>query len=103
MRVDHQPADGRPESPLVGRLTGRLALLALLGFILNYFQAILVPLVFAVLLAFVLKPLVDALGRRQVPNVVSIIIAELVVTLPVGILVWVFLSSISFLHHYYTP
>ncbi len=83
----------KPRYNLAFRLSGRVAAVVLIGLILVYLKAILIPLVFAFLLAFLLKPFVDLLTGRGVPTSLAIIFAEAIATLPVLVLGFVFLSS----------
>ena len=83
----------KAKATLAFRIAGRLSAVALLGLLLIYFRPVLVPLVFALLLAFLLKPLVNLLTARKIPTPVAILLAEGVATLPVGVLALVFLSS----------
>ena len=63
-------------------LAVRLVALAAGGAILVYLRSILVPLVLAILLSFLLLPLVGALTRRRVPAVLAILGAQAIATLP---------------------
>jgi AI-2 transport protein TqsA len=93
--MDEHNTDLSPKSKstLAVRISGRVAAVVLIGLVLVYLKAILIPLVFAFLLAFLLKPFVDVMVRRKVPSPVAILVAEGVATLPVVVLGFVFLSS----------
>ena len=86
------------------RWSGRLGALVLAGVILVFFRPILVPMVFAVLLSFLLVPLVTTLTSRGVHHGLSILFAEVLGTLPLLGLVMIFLTTAgplteSFLSH----
>ncbi len=71
-----------PERELATAFAVRLVALGALGLVLVYLRAILVPMVLAVLLAFLVQPLVAWLTRRSVPGVLAILLAQAVATLP---------------------
>lgn len=82
-----------PGSGLAVRVTARLSAVILLGIILVYFEGILIPIVLAMLLSFLLMPMVQALHAKGLPNGLSILIAEGVATLPVLGLVFIFFTT----------
>ena len=71
----------------------RLLALVLIGFVLVYFQPILVPLVLALLLAFLLLPGVRALTQRGWPTGLAIVVSEGVAMLPLLGLILFFIST----------
>lgn len=71
----------------------RLLALVLIGFVLVYFQPILVPLVLALLLAFLLLPGVRALTERGWPTGLAILVSEGVAMLPLLGLILFFIST----------
>ncbi len=75
-------------------LAARLGLVLVMGFILVYFQALLIPVVLAIFLSFLLMPLVVTMTRRGVPSALAIVAAEVTATLPVLVLILVFSSSL---------
>ena len=90
--------NNNPKPPLVsmglaGSILVRLAAIALIGVVVSWFQVILVPIVFAGLLSFLIKPLIDWLTVRRVPVTPAIIISELVATLPLLGLAMIFLAT----------
>ena len=72
----------RRRADLISSVAIRLVALAAAGLVLVYLKSILVPLVLAILLSFLLLPLVGALTARGVPSVVAILGAQTVATLP---------------------
>lgn len=109
------PADPAPEPPLdpaldpahretrplaavrpalrASSVAHRLITLVLGGFVLVYFQPILVPLVLALLLAFLLLPVVRALVKRGWPTGLAIVVSEGVAMLPLLGLILFFIST----------
>lgn len=105
------PPDPAPESPLprddretrplaavrpmlrISGVANRLIAVVLAGFVLIYLQTILVPLVLAILLAFLLLPVVRAMTRRRVPTGLAIVIAEGAAMLPLLGLILFFIST----------
>ena len=77
------------------RITYRLASILLMAFVLVQAKPLLIPLVLAVLLAFLMFPVVRLLSARGVPPVLAIIIAQGVATLPIGFLGIVFAGSLG--------
>ncbi|HPO14837.1 MAG TPA: AI-2E family transporter [Candidatus Hydrogenedentes bacterium] len=71
------------ENPWVraGALAGALILVALITYLLS---AVLVPLFFAFIVAYIFDPVIDALERRRVPRMLAVIV--LIVILIVGFL-----------------
>jgi predicted PurR-regulated permease PerM len=65
--------------------------LVLLTYILFSLQGILAPLMFALIIAILLNPLVNSLRKRKLPHVVSIIIAMLLST----VVIWIFFYILS--------
>lgn len=74
-------------------VASRLLIVGLLGFGLVYLQSILIPLVFALLLSFVLLPAVRWLTRRKVPSGVAIMACLTAAMLPLGGLILFFIST----------
>ena len=78
---------------LAGPLVVRLGAIALIGVVVSWFQVILVPIVFAGLLSFLIKPLIDWLTSRRVPVTPAIVVSELIATLPLLGLAMIFLAT----------
>ncbi|MCB9543167.1 MAG: AI-2E family transporter [Myxococcales bacterium] len=74
-------------------VASRLLIVGLLGFGLVYLQSILIPLVFALLLSFVLLPAVRWLTRRKVPSGVAIMACLTAAMLPLTGLILFFIST----------
>lgn len=89
------PPDGgeRPPPPLSMVIAARLAIVVLIGLVLVYLQSILIPLVFALLLSFLLLPAVRFLTRRGVPGGLAIGGALTVAMLPLLGLILFFIST----------
>lgn len=88
--------DGRRDSAgLAWRVTGRLAALVLTGVVLITLRPILIPLVLAILLSFLVLPLVAWMTRRGVPGALAIIGAETAATLPFLGLFLVFSATVG--------
>lgn len=77
------------------RITFRLAAVALMAFFLIQARPLLIPLVLAVLLAFLMHPLVRFLSRRGLPGVLSIMVAQGVATLPILFLGLIFAGTLG--------
>lgn len=77
------------------RITYRLAAVSLMAFVLVQAKPLLVPLVLAVLLAFLLFPVVRLLISRRVPPVLAIIVAQCIAALPIGFLGIIFAGSLG--------
>lgn len=90
-----EPPVRRVRPSLTQRLAARLAVLVLGGFILVYLRPILVPLVLAILLSFLVLPLVGRLTARGVPGPIAIILAETVATLPFLAMILVFMATVG--------
>ncbi len=60
----------------------RLVAIAAAGLVIVYLKPILIPLVLAILLSFLVFPLVTFLTARRVPGVIAIVVAQMVATLP---------------------
>lgn len=60
----------------------RLVALAAAGLVIIYLKPILIPLVLAILLSFLVFPLVTFLTGRRIPGVIAIVAAQMVATLP---------------------
>ena len=71
------------------RLATRLVSVTLVGFLLIYLKSILIPLVLAILLAFLLSPAISRLTSLGLPHALSIITAQL---LAVIVLLGAFMS-----------
>ncbi len=82
-----------PGSGLAVRVTARLSAVILVGVILVFFESILIPIVLAMLLSFLLTPMVQKLHEKGLPYGVSIMVAEGAATLPVLGLVFIFFST----------
>ncbi len=78
---------------LAGSLTMRLGAVVLIGVLLLYLRVVLVPLVLAILLSFLVLPLVTWLTARRVPALLAIVGAETIATLPFLGLMVVFTAS----------
>lgn len=83
----------RPAPGLAALLASRLTAVVLIGFVLVYLQPILVPLVLALLLTFILLPVVKALTQRGVPAGIAILSAEAAAMLPLLGLILFFIST----------
>lgn len=77
------------------RITYRLGAVMLLAVFLIQGRPLLIPLVLAVLLAFLMFPVVEFLTRRRVPSVLAIIVAQGVATLPIAFLGTVFAGTLG--------
>lgn len=89
------PPDGgeRPPHPLSVVIAARLAVVVLIGLVLVYLQSILIPLVFALLLSFIMLPAVRFLTRRGMPGGLAIGGALTVAMLPLLGLILFFIST----------
>jgi predicted PurR-regulated permease PerM len=95
-----KPGSLPSEPTLIGsgisrRITYRLGSVMLLAVFLTHARPLLVPLVLAVLLAFLMFPVVRFLTRRRVPSVLAIIVAQGVATLPIVFLGTVFAGTLG--------
>lgn len=95
-----KPGSLPSEPTLIGsgisrRITYRLASVMLLVVFLTQGRPLLIPLVLAVLLAFLMFPVVHFLTRRRVPAVLAIIVAQGVATLPIVFLGTVFAGTLG--------
>jgi predicted PurR-regulated permease PerM len=72
-----------------------LGVIVLAGLLLQALRVVLIPLVMAMLLAFVMLPLVGWLVRRKIPESLAILVAEIVCTLPVLGLILVFVATVG--------
>ena len=77
------------------RLTHLLLLIILCVYILEVGRPLLMPMAFGVLLAFLLRPLVENLERRLGNLALSILIAFVLALVPIGLLSWFFSHEIS--------
>lgn len=99
--VDPEPREHRETRPLgavrpalrVSGVANRLIAVVLTGFVLVYLQPILVPLVLALLLAFLLLPVVRGLTTRGWPTGAAIVVAEGAAMLPLLGLILFFIST----------
>lgn len=80
------------ELPYYIKLCYKLLLLLLICIIIRAAQSILVPFAFALLLAFLLLPIVEFFERRKTPSVLSIILSLLIAVLVIAIVIY-FLST----------
>jgi predicted PurR-regulated permease PerM len=80
-------------SGLANRMTARLSVVVLMGVILVFFQSVLVPVVLAMMLAFLLMPMVQKLHDKGINYGVAILFAEIVATLPVLGLIFIFFTT----------
>lgn len=88
------PGDGDgPSHPLSVVIAARLAVVVLIGLVLVYLQSILIPLVFALLLSFIMLPAVRFLTRRGMPGGLAIGGALTVAMLPLLGLILFFIST----------
>ncbi len=94
MQTPPDPTRSISETRRSVHLASRLGLLLLVGFVLVYFQALLIPVVLAIFLSFLLMPLMVAMTTRGVPSAVAILGVEITATLPVLVLILVFSSSL---------
>lgn len=85
--------EAREPAPRTDGLAGKLLALVLIGFVLVWLQPILVPLVLAVLLSFVLLPIVRGLVQRGWPTGLAIVVAEGAAMLPLLGLILFFIST----------
>lgn len=83
----------RPPAGFSMVVASRLLIVVLIGFALVYLQSILVPLVFALLLSFIVLPVVRWLTRRGVPGGVAIAGCLLVAMLPLLGIILFFVST----------
>jgi predicted PurR-regulated permease PerM len=82
-----------PGSGLAIRVTARLSVVILAGVLLIYFEPVLIPVVLAILLSFLLMPMVQKLHDKGLPYGLAILVAEGVATLPVLGLVFIFFTT----------
>lgn len=95
---ERAPRVGRLRTPLAAlsqRVAWRLAVLVLGGYVLIYLRPILVPLVLAILLSFLVIPLVGRLTGRGLPGPVAILLAEALATAPFLLMILVFIATVG--------
>jgi predicted PurR-regulated permease PerM len=80
------------EQPFYMRLTFKLALVLLIGFLIHTEKVVLVPLYFSILLSILLLPLSNFLERLKFPKAIAGIISVLLALIFIAAIVW-FLSS----------
>ena len=85
----------RPKPGMAVHFAARLLALVLIGCLLVWLRGILIPVVLALLLTFLLLPLVNALTRRRVPGSVAIVTALIAGMLPVSVLVVFFSATVG--------
>jgi len=66
------------------RLIGLIILVGLVGWLVYEVRDVLIPFALAVIVAYILDPLVDALERRKVPRPLAIVILTLCVIIAIG-------------------
>jgi len=96
--IDREHRETRPLGAVrptlrVAGVANRLIALVLGGFVLVYLQPILVPLVLALLLAFLLLPVVRGLTQRGWPTGLAILVAEGAAMLPLLGLILFFIGT----------
>ena len=84
---------GDKTTRVAGRIATRLLALIAAGVIVVWTKPVLLPLVFAFLMAMLLLPLVGWMRRRGVPAGLAVVLAQLVGTLPILLLGFVFFVS----------
>ena len=95
-KIDEKSAGAaqfNPGTKLAIRLSSRLLVFVLIGVILVTLKTVLIPLVLAIFLAFLLRPISEGLTNRKVPTGIAITIAEVVAIMPIMALITIFLST----------
>jgi AI-2 transport protein TqsA len=95
LKSSAQRARVRAERSLAIHAAMVLGVIVLAGLLLQALRVVLIPLVMAMLLAFVMLPLVGWLVRRKIPESLAILVAEIVCTLPVLGLILVFVATVG--------
>ena len=72
-----------------------LASVAIVLYLLFWLQPVLIPLALAVLLTFVLSPMVTVLHRRRVPRVVAVAVVVLAATAVIAGIAWVVAREVN--------
>ncbi|MEE2788334.1 MAG: AI-2E family transporter [Myxococcota bacterium] len=85
--------DSKMQAVFASSALVRVGAFTIVGFMVAWFKVILIPLVFAALLSFLIKPMVDWLFARKIPLTPAILLSELVATLPLLALALIFLAT----------
>ena len=93
MEPNHTEHDRGTNAALTSSALVKVGAFTIVGFMVAWFKVILIPLVFAALLSFLVKPMVDWLFARKIPLTPAIVISELAATLPLLALAMIFLAT----------
>lgn len=84
-----------PEWQRLAKVTAGLLALVLVGVILSWAQAVLIPLALALLLSFLLNPMVRRMDRAGFGRVPPVILTVTLVSLLLGGVLWLFIAQIN--------
>lgn len=84
-----------PEWQRLAKVTAGLLALVLVGVILSWGQAILIPMALALLLSFLLNPIVRRLDRMGLGRIPPVILTVALVSVLLGGVLWLFMAQIN--------